>query len=117
MLPKVTTLNELENQVRAHLIILDVIKQINKDFELVGIDYKFKVKEHFYDFSAAFQQIIEHIINTNFDVFLNLLYRIDLDETKIRNIIQVEEENIYAKISFEILKREWQKVWFRKNYS
>jgi len=117
MLPKVTTLNELENQVSTPLIFLDVIKQINKDFELVGIDYKLEVKEHFYDFSAAFQQIIEDIINTNFDVFLNLLYRIDLDETKIRNIIQAEEDNIYAKISFEILKREWQKVWFRKNYS
>jgi hypothetical protein len=116
MLPKVNTISDLEIQINKKIIFKELLQQINKDFQLIGIDYQFNSNIFFKDFFNQFEQIIKELVDLNFQLFLNLLYRIDLNESKIRAIIATEKESVYARIIFEILKREWQKVWFRHHY-
>ncbi len=115
-LPKITNSKELSSQLINPKIYLALIQQIQKDLQLIGIDFLLEEKPLQEEFLLQFQELITVLIDTNFELFLNLLYRIDLDENKIRNLIQSQNENLYALITFEILKREWQKVWFRLNY-
>jgi len=61
--------------------------------------------------------LVEHLINNEFDSFLNFLYRIDLSEDKIIHLSKNNQEIYIGSISFLILKREWKKVWFRRTYS
>jgi len=117
MLPKVINTQDLEEQIQEKIIYKNLLLQINKDFQLIGIDFDCDTNTSFDVFFQSFKELIEDIVNSDFELFLNLLYRIDLDETKIRNIIQSENDDLYAVLSFEILKREWQKVWLRNYYS
>lgn len=115
MLPKVKTVLDLELQIKEEAIFKLLLQQINKDFLLIGMDYHFESSINANDFMVTLQQVIMELVDTNFELFLNLLYRIDLDETKIVSII-TSEQGVYTKITFEILKREWKKVWFKLHY-
>ena len=44
---------------------------------------------------------------------MNLLYRIDISEKKIGDIGTSDFDQVVHIITFMILKKEWQKVWFR----
>ncbi len=114
-LPKVTILNELYQEIDSIDIYKKLINQLNKDLSITGVDtiiYVSNPAELFNQFNI----IIEDLIENNFQTFLNLLYRVDYDENKIRQIIKMNSDNFYQKITFELLKREWQKVWYRSNY-
>lgn len=94
-------------------------KQIIKDFTLVGID----LKENFIhlnpnELSIYLTQEIQYLTDNQFEKLLNLLYRIDVPETKISNCIKTttKDQNIYANITFIILKRIWMKIWYQNNY-
>lgn len=117
LLPKITNNKELSSQLINQKIYLALIQQIEKDLQLIGVDFLLEEKPLQEEFLLQFQELITALIDTNFELFLNLLYRIDIDENKIRSLIQSQNENLYALITFEILKREWQKVWFRLNYT
>ena len=117
LLPKITNNKELSSQLINQKIYLALIQQIEKDLQLIGVDFLLEEKPLQEEFLLQFQELITALIDTNFELFLNLLYRIDIDENKIRSLIQSQNENLYALITFEILKREWQKGWFRLNYT
>ena len=48
--------------------------------------------------------------------YLNLLYIIDVPEKVVKAIEATDVVEISEQVTFEILKREWQKVWFRNEY-
>ena len=62
-------------------------------------------------------RFVSELVNNDFDSFLNLLYRIDLSENILVKLPKDNQEEYISSISFLILKREWEKVWFRKKYS
>ena len=94
-----------------------LVKQVKKDLELIGIINYFKEKPNPTDFFNSFKELIVHLIDNQFEIFLHLLYRMDIDENKIRWIIAESQVDIYDKITFIILKREWQKVWYKENFN
>jgi hypothetical protein len=51
-----------------------------------------------------------------FDKYLNLLYIIDVSESKIREIPEADLGLLSQKVSFLMLQREWQKVWIRHHF-
>jgi hypothetical protein len=116
MLPKIISIQDLENQVSEKIIYSKLIQQINKDLEMSGIDFKFSENINTQHFFINFQKLLQQIINSNFDSFLTLLYRIDINESNINSIIQTGSSDVFKKIAFEILKREWKKVWYKLNY-
>jgi len=116
-LPKVSNNTELLIQIEQTLLYEDLVNQLNKDFEVIGTAVNFSETENPQDLFEFLQEVISTLLEKHFDVFLNLLYRIDIDEHQIKTIINQIADNTEQQIAFLILKREWKKVWFRKYYA
>jgi hypothetical protein len=94
-------------------------EQIHRDFELQGIEIKFSGNaENAYN--ELLYQIVPHIarlIESNYKKLLDLLYRIDVNESKVSAIVSDSSvESLAEAISDLIIKRELQKIVIRKHY-
>jgi hypothetical protein len=116
LLPKIINTEELFIEIDKTNLYQKIINQLNKDFELIGIDFSFDQNQDPKEFYIHLLDVVETIIQNKSDDFLNLLYRIDIDEIQIRNLIKNNSNKLINQISFLILKREWQKVWFKEFY-
>ena len=56
------------------------------------------------------------LIQFKFAEYLNLLYIIDVSEAEIKKLDGSDLIQLAEQVTFLILKREWQKVWFRNKY-
>jgi hypothetical protein len=56
------------------------------------------------------------MIQFKFAEYLNLLYIIDVPEDQIKKLDGSDISELSAQVAFLILKREWQKVWFRNKF-
>jgi hypothetical protein len=97
------------------LLILDeTVKQIQKDFAFFSLNIVFSGNKNS-AYEELFNQIQPHIkklMNEDYQKFLSLLYRIDINEKQLRT------DNEQTKhITELIIKRCLQKVVFRKLYS
>lgn len=94
-----------------------LIRQINKDFLYANID--FDVDEEILPTSLKFilHETIFKLIQEKFIDYLNLLYIIDVSEDKVKQLDGSDTLQLAEQVSFLILKREWQKVWFKYKYS
>jgi regulator of sigma D len=116
-LPKVSNNTELLVQIDQTLLYEDLVNQLNKDFEIIGTAVNFSETKNPKDLFEFLQEVISELLEKHFDMFLNLLYRIDINEYQIKTIINQLADDTEQQIAFLILKREWQKVWFKKFYS
>ncbi|MEP7168464.1 MAG: hypothetical protein ABI855_03780 [Bacteroidota bacterium] len=100
-------------------VIRNAASQIIKDFELFGIEITFSGNEQT-AYEELKSQIIPVLINLfckNYSTFYALLYRIDIDENKVREILMdSSKENPSEELSKLILEREFIKVLFKKFY-
>lgn len=94
-----------------------LIRQLNKDFVLANLEYAIDENCNPELLKQQLEVVVAELVNNEFDSLLNLLYRVDLSEHKIIELPKEVQETYVTSISFLILKREWQKVWFRKKYS
>jgi len=61
---------------------------------------------------------INHLIKNNFDSLLTLLYRIDVDEEKLKHfLIDKPEDDAGNTIASLIMERQQQKINFKKQFS
>jgi len=56
---------------------------------------------------------VYRLIQHKFAEYLNLLYIIDVPEVEVKKLDGSDLVELSEQITFLILKREWQKVWFR----
>ncbi|WP_203257556.1 hypothetical protein [Hyunsoonleella ulvae] len=94
-----------------------LILQLNKDFLLANVDLDFHEDILPSSLKLILHETVYKLIQEKFPEYLNLLYIIDVPEQQVKalngdDIVELSEE-----VSFLILKREWQKVWFRHKYS
>jgi len=114
---EITQINELLVSVIDQNLYVALIRQLNKDFALANLGCLI-VEDCIPELlRQELDVIIAELVNNEFDSFLNLLYRVDLSEHKITELSKENQEIYITSISYLILKREWQKVWFKKNYS
>ena len=94
----------------------NLITQLNKDFNLAneGIDFPMSVAPN--ELKIQLHEKIYRLIQYKFAEYLNLLYIIDVSEDEIKKLDGSDIVELSAQVSFLILKREWQKVWFRNKY-
>ena len=116
-LPKVTNNAALLLQIEQASLYQNLVNQLNKDFEIIGTAVDFSETTNPQDLFDFLQEVVTTLLEKHFDVFLNLLYRIDINEQQIKPIINTISDDAEQQIAFLILKREWQKVWFKKYYS
>lgn len=112
--PKNTDLLLLEAENEA--LYLKLIEQINKDFNLAneGIDFPMSISPA--ELKIQLHEKIYRLIQYKFAEYLNLLYIIDVSEDEVKKMDGSDLVILAEQVSFLILKREWQKVWFRNKY-
>lgn len=94
-----------------------LIQQLNKDFLLANINLDFD--EDILPTSLKFliHETVYKLIQEKFTEYLNLLYIIDVPEKQVKELDGEDVLKLTEDVSFLILKREWQKVWFKNKYS
>jgi septation ring formation regulator EzrA len=106
---------------RSTVLLQDVIAQINKDFRLNGFDVEFSGEGEtaYQELTEQLIPVIEYMLEHQTETFWNLVYSIDLNETKVKRILFAQEEvdNAIGQLTDLILKRELQKVVIRHFYS
>ncbi len=106
---------------RSVALLRDVVAQINKDFRLNGFDVEFSGEGEtaYQELSEQLIPVIEYMLEHQTETFWNLVYSIDLNEAKVKQILfgQEEVENAIGQLTDLILKRELQKVVIRHFYS
>ena len=112
--PKNTDL--LLTQASVENLYLKLVEQINKDFNLAneGIDFPMSIAPE--ELKIQLHEKIYRLIQYKFAEYLNLLYIIDVPENEIKQLDGSDIVELAGQVSFLILKRELQKVWFRNNY-
>lgn len=94
-----------------------LILQLNKDLLYANIDLEFDEETLPTSLKLVLQETIFHLINSKFSDYLNLLYIIDVSELKIRELDGNDMVKLSEDVTFLILQREWQKVWYKAKYS
>jgi predicted DNA-binding protein YlxM (UPF0122 family) len=90
-----------------------LIEQINKDFNLANESIDIPEKTSPEDLKLRLHEKTFRLIQNKFAEYLNLLYIIDVSEDEIKKLDGSDISELSRQVAFLILKREWQKVWFR----
>jgi DNA-binding Lrp family transcriptional regulator len=90
-----------------------LIEQLNKDFRLSNLEAQFNLTIAPNELLIALKRILERLITNKYDDYLNFLYRIDVSEKELLTIKSGKLEEIIDELTYLILKREYQKVWFK----
>ncbi|QXP80240.1 MULTISPECIES: hypothetical protein [Winogradskyella] len=93
-----------------------LILQLNKDLLYANIDLEFHKDTLPTSLKLVLQETIFNLINSKFSDYLNLLYIVDVSEIKIRNLDGSDVLKMSEDVTFMLLQREWQKVWYKSKY-
>ncbi len=94
-----------------------LVLQLNKDFLYANIDLDFDEGILPTSLKLILHETVYKLIQEKFAEYLNLLYIIDVSEDAIKKLDGSDTLPLSDEVTFLILKREWQKVWFRHKYS
>lgn len=94
-----------------------LILQLEKDFLLCNESFTINQNTKPQELINSLQTKIYDLISFRFNKYLNLLYIIDVSEEQVKSINSFDLLFLSQEISFLILKREWQKVYYKNKYS
>ncbi len=106
----------LLSEAQKETLYVKLVEQINKDFTLAneGVDFSISITP--IDLKIQLHDKIYKLIQHKFAEYLNLLYIIDVPEDQIKKLDGSDLVELSEQVAFLVLKREWQKVWFRNKY-
>lgn len=108
--------DNLLSEAEKENLYLKLIEQINKDFNLANEPIDFPMNTLPEELKVQLHEKIFRLIQFKFAEYLNLLYIIDVSENEIKKLDGSDLVNLSEDVAFLILKREWQKVWFRNKF-
>ncbi|NNE32552.1 MAG: hypothetical protein HKN40_09295 [Winogradskyella sp.] len=94
----------------------NLIVQLNKDLLFANIDLEFDIDTLPTSLKLVLQDCVLELITSKFSEYLNLLYQVDVSEIKIRGLDGTDPLKLSEDVTFLILQREWQKVWYRNKH-
>lgn len=106
----------LLSEAQKEELYIKLVEQINKDFTLANETVDFQISTSPIDLKIQLHEKIYRLIQFKFAEYLNLLYIIDVPENEIKKLDGSDIMELAEQVTFLILKREWQKVWFRNRY-
>jgi len=112
MLPEQGAL-ELLSKVEVEDLFQQLILQLNKDFQLSNLSETFALTSTPIQLKESLSKILLKLLTNNYDDYLNLMYRVDVPEKELATLKAENLETTIDQITFLILKREYQKVWFK----
>ena len=116
-------LPEFENSLKllrgasAQTLYKALINQLIKDFGRANISASFHVDMAPEELLSLLKEKLYVLLLESFDDYLNLMYLIDVPESAFKNLELTDAVEVSEQLSFLILRREWQKVWLKANYS
>lgn len=111
-----TTFEALIEEANQSDLYQKLIQQINKDFLLANVDLDFHEAILPTSLKLLLHETVYNLIQEKFTSYLNLLYIIDVPEKQIKALDGSDTLKLAEDVTFLILKREWQKVWYKSQY-
>lgn len=108
--------NDLFLQAEKNNLYVSLIKQLQKDFNLAIIDLHVNITMKPQELFETLHEKVFSLIQNNFAGYLNLLYVIDIPENEIKKLDGSNILELSKIVTFMLLKRIWQKVWFKNFY-
>ena len=104
---------QLFSKAEAQGLEKHLIRQLNKDLSLSGV--RASIPEDFTpgEVVTRLKEILEGLLHDDFQGFLNLLYRADVSQAKMGQSEESSFTEYIENSTYQLLKREWQKVWIR----
>lgn len=112
-----TTFEALISEATSLNLYKKLIVQLNKDLLFANIDLEFDEETLPTSLKLVLQETVFHLIQNKFSDYLNLLYQVDVSELKIRALDGEDMVKLSEDVTFLILQREWQKVWYKAKFS
>ncbi|GAL78788.1 hypothetical protein JCM19274_3346 [Algibacter lectus] len=112
-----TSFDNLIEEANALNLYKKLILQLNKDFLLANVDLDFHEEVLPSSLKLLLHETVYRLIQEKFNEYLNLLYIIDVPEKDVKALNGDDVLKLSEEVMFLILKREWQKVWFKNKYS
>jgi hypothetical protein len=94
-----------------------LINQLQKDFNLANQHLTLPQNSSPQQVKDLIHESVFLLISNRFTDYLNLLYIIDVPENEVRLLDGTDMVRLSEQVTFLILKRSWQKVWFKHNYN
>jgi len=104
---------ELLQKVDTENLYQNLIMQLNKDFQLSNLNESFNLSVSPVQLKESLSKILENLITYHYDDYLNFLYRVDVPEKELLQVKSDKLDTVIEHLTFLILKREYQKVWFK----
>lgn len=111
-----TTFEGLVEEANAMQLYKKLILQLNKDLLYANVDLEFNEDVLPTILKLLLREEIFNLIQHKFSDYLNLLYIVDVSEAKVRNLDGNDAVKLSEDITFLILQREWQKVWYKNQF-
>ncbi|MCK7589234.1 hypothetical protein M0G43_01475 [Subsaxibacter sp. CAU 1640] len=109
----IATFQDLISEANYLELYPKLIAQLNKDLLFANLTLEFEENVLPSSLKLMLQETIYKLIQERFMDYLNLLYIVDVSEEKVRQLDGNDTLQLSEDITFLILKREWQKVWFK----
>jgi hypothetical protein len=109
--------DELVVEANTFGLYKNLIQQLNKDLLYANVDLEFDSEVLPTSLKLILQETVYNLINERFADYLNLLYIIDVPEHKVKQLDGSDALKLSDQVTFLILLREWQKVWYKHQYS
>ena len=93
-----------------------LVLQLNKDLLYANVDLQFEELIHPAALKQQLHEEVYRLINERFAEYLNLLYIVDVSELEVKKLDGSDVVQLAEQVTFLILKREWQKVWYKNKY-
>ena len=111
-----TTFEALMEKANQAELYPKLIQQLNKDLLYANINLEFDDDVLPSSLKLLLHETIYKLVNEKFSDYLNLLYIVDVSEEKIRQLDGADVLQMSEHVTFLILKREWQKVYYRSKF-
>ncbi|MGB3774575.1 MAG: hypothetical protein WA951_04905 [Leeuwenhoekiella sp.] len=111
-----TAIEELLMEAQAHGHLHALLTQLDKDFLQCGLSEDFDFKNSPKTIGRNLTASIYSLIITDFERYLSLLYRIDIDERKIEAMPVQRVDELAQSVTMLILKRELKKVKLKSKF-
>ena len=93
-----------------------LVLQLKKDFTLSNNPLNITRDIQSEELLKVLVEKIYVLMMEKFEDYLNVLYIIDIPEKEFEHIQMTDAVEVSRQMTFLILKREYQKVWFRNKY-
>lgn len=111
------TFDDLMDEANKWELYIKLVEQLNKDLALANIDLEFDPEILPTSLKLLLHDEVYRLIQYKFMDYLNLLYIIDVSEEKIKQLDGNDAMQLSENVVFLILKREWQKVYYKHKYT